>query len=491
MKKKVVVIGAGFAGLSAATELASKGLDVMVVEKNSSPGGRAGKVETNGFNFDKGPSWYWMPEIFEDFFARYGNKSSDFYHLTRLDPSYRIYFSDSDVMDLPADFSDLKQVFENYQSGAGNNLEKFIEQADRKYKIAMEQFIHKPGLSATEYFSPLLLKYLFTLGLTGSFSAHARKFFTDKRLLQAISFPILFLGGTAESTPAMYSLMNYADMKLGTWYPEGGFYTVSKAFEQVALSTGVKIEYNFPIDKINVLDGKAIGVSSGKDFLKADYILAAADYHHVETHLLPITSRSYSYRYWSGRTLSPSALLYYIGVKRKLSGLLHHTLFFDTNFDQHAHSIYKQPGWPDEPSSYLSCTSLTDTSTAPEGMENLFALIPVAAGLTDSKLIRSKYYNIVIQRIKQLTGEDISGDVVVNMSYAQSDFSNEFNSFKGNAYGLANTLMQTAFLRPRVKSRQVKNLFYAGQLTVPGPGVPPAIISGQIAAGELIKSINR
>jgi phytoene desaturase len=254
---------------------------------------------------------------------------------------------------------------------------------------------------------------------------------------------------------------------------------------------GVKIEYNFPIDKIHVSDGKAIGVSSGKDFLKADYILAAADYHHVETHLLPITSRSYSYRYWSGRTLSPSALLYYIGVKRKLSGLLHHTLFFDTNFDQHAHSIYKQPGWPDEPSIYLSCTSLTDTSTAPEGMENLFALIPVAAGLTDSKLIRSKYYNIVIQRIKQLTGEDISGDVVVNMSYAQSDFSNEFNSFKGNAYGLANTLMQTAFLRPRVKSRQVKNLFYAGQLTVPGPGVPPAIISGQIAAGELIKSIIR
>lgn len=484
---KVIIIGAGFSGLAAASVLAKAGFDVTVLEKNSMPGGRARKFSESGFTFDMGPSWYWMPDVFEKFFALFNKTSQDYYQLQRLDPSYRFYFGKHEIVDVPATFSEIVDIFEKEEPGAGNELIRFLKEAEYKYKVSMNRFVYKPGLSILEFVRPEILASLFKLQMFRSFDSHLKLYFKSQRIRQMLEFPILFLGGTAKSTPALYSLMNYGDIELGTWYPVGGMYKVVEGMVELAASLGVKFIYNSPVESFEVRNNRITSViSAGKQY-EAPYVLASADYQFVEQNLLPLQYRTYSEKYWNSRVLSPSSLIFYLGIDKKLEGLEHHTLFFDQDFSKHADAIYENPGWPENPSLYFSCTSKTDPTVAPEGMENLFVLIPVAPDLEDTEEIREKYFQIILDRFEHLTGQDISNNIVFKRSYAHTDFESDYNAFKGNAYGLANTLMQTAFLKPKMRSKKVKNLFYTGQLTVPGPGVPPALISGEMAARLIIK----
>jgi phytoene desaturase len=302
-----------------------------------------------------------------------------------------------------------------------------------------------------------------------------------------LEFPILFLGGTGKTTPALYSLMNYGDIKLGTWYPVGGMYNIVEGMVALATSLGVKFIYNSPVESLTVKNGKITSVVAAGNQYEAPYVLASADYQYVEQQLLSAEYRTYSDKYWNSRVLSPSSLIFFLGIDKKLEGIEHHTLFFDQDFSKHADAIYEKPGWPENPSLYFSCTSKTDPTVAPEGMENLFVLIPIAPGLEDTGEIREKYFQIILERFEHLTGQDISKNIVYKRSYAHTDFESDYNAFKGNAYGLANTLLQTAFLKPKMRSKKVENLFYAGQLTVPGPGVPPALISGEMAAKLILE----
>lgn len=485
--KKVIVIGAGFSGLAAASVLAQEGFDVTVLEKNSTPGGRARKFAENGFTFDMGPSWYWMPDVFEKFFALFNKTPQDYYQLQRLDPSYRFYFGKDEIVDVPATFVEIVDIFEKEEAGAGNALIKFLKEAEYKYNVSMSKFVYKPGISVLEFAHTEMLASVFKLHMFRSFDSHLKHYFKSPRLRQMLEFPILFLGGTGKTTPALYSLMNYGDIKLGTWYPVGGMYNVVEGMVQLATSLGVKFIYNSPVKELEVKNGKIASVLAASQRYEAPYVLASADYQHVEQQLLPAQSRTYSEKYWNSRILSPSSLIFYLGIDKKLEGIEHHTLFFDQDFSKHADAIYEKPGWPENPSLYFSCTSKTDATVAPEGMENLFVLIPVAPGLEDTEEIREKYFQIVLERFKHLTDQDISENIVFKRSYAHADFESDYNAFKGNAYGLANTLLQTAFLKPKMRSKKVKNLFYTGQLTVPGPGVPPALISGEMAAKLIIK----
>jgi phytoene desaturase len=485
--KKVIIIGAGFSGLAAASVLAQAGLEVIVLEKNSTPGGRARKFSANGFTFDMGPSWYWMPDVFEKYFALFGKSPEDFYKLKRLDPSYRFYFGKDEIVDMPATFSEIVNIFEKEEKGAGAELFSFLKEAEYKYMVAMSKFVYKPGLSVLEFAQPEMLASVFRLHMFRSFDSHLKQHFKSPRLRQMLEFPILFLGGTAKSTPALYSLMNYGDIQLGTWYPEGGMYKIVEGMVELATSLGVTFVYNSPVDSFVFSNNKISTVNAAGKQYEAPYILASADYQYVEQKLLPEQFRSYSEKYWNSRVLSPSSLIFYLGLGTKLEGIEHHTLLFDQDLSKHADSIYETPCWPEYPSIYLSCTSKTDPKVAPGGMENVFALIPVAPGLEDTNETREKYYQIVVERIKHLTGQDISKHIIFRQSYAHKDFESDYNAFKGNAYGLANTLLQTAFLKPKMRSKKVSNLFYTGQLTVPGPGVPPALISGEIAARLIMK----
>ncbi|MGX7688434.1 phytoene desaturase family protein [Flectobacillus roseus] len=487
--KKVIVIGAGFSGLAAATGLADKGYDVTILEKNSMAGGRARVFEAEGFTFDMGPSWYWMPDIFDNYFAKFNKKTSDYYDLVRLDPSYAVILEGNETIALPAGVDKLEALFEEMEPGSGAKFREFLRQAEYKYDVGINQFVWKPSRSISEFVSVKLLYDVVRLDVFQSFAKHIRKFFTDDKILKLMEFPILFLGATPENTPAMYSLMNYAEMQLGTWYPMGGMHKIVKGMVALAEEKGVKILYNQEVQKVVVNNGIAKQVITSQGTFDTDAVVASADYHHVEDKILGQTYRNYDEEYWDKRVMAPSSLLFYLGVNKRIPKLLHHNLFFDEDFSLHAHEIYTEPKWPSKPLFYASAPSVTDSSVAPEGCENIFLLIPVAPDLEDTEEMREKYYSILMERLEKYCGTSIRDSVVYKRSYAHRDFKQDYHAFKGNAYGLANTLMQTALLKPTLKSKKIQNFYYTGQLTVPGPGVPPSLISGLLVASELDKEM--
>jgi phytoene desaturase len=486
-KINIAVIGAGFAGLSAAALLAKDGHQVTLYEKNNGIGGRARLFSEQGFVFDMGPSWYWMPEVFENFYNQFGYTAADFYDLKRLDPSYKVFWQDSSNWDIPAHLNELSVLFEKYERGSGKRLEAFMLECKTKYEAGMQKFVWKPALSITEFADLQLLKEVFKLDLFKSVSKNIRKYFKHPKLIELLEFPVLFLGAKPNETPALYTLMNYADMGLGTWYPMGGMHQIIKAFEKIAIEQGVTIKTNSSVEGI-VLKGKSIDqIVINNQTINVDNVVCAADYHFFEQNIVPESHRIYTPNYWDTRTMAPSSLLFYLGLDKKIEGLQHHNLFFDKDFTAHAEEIYTTHIWPKDPLFYACCPSKTDATLAPEGHENLFILIPVSTYIKDDKLLHQQYLDKVIDRMEKLTKQEIRSHIVYQRSYAHQDFIDDYNAYRGNAYGLANTLRQTAFLKPKMTSKKIDNLIYTGQLTVPGPGMPPSIISGQLAASLINK----
>ncbi|MBU2019195.1 MAG: phytoene desaturase, partial [Bacteroidetes bacterium] len=479
------ILGAGISSLSAASFLAREGYQVTIFEKNETIGGRARKFEHDGFVFDMGPSWYWMPDVFDRFFESFGKKTSDYYDLKRLDPSYRIFWDDQTKTDVPAKLSDLYNWFESLEPGSSVFLQKFLKEAEYKYNVGMKDLVHKPSLKITEFADLRILKGLFSMHLLKDFASYIRKYFTHPKILSLLEFPVLFLGAMPSETPALYSLMNYADLSLGTWYPMGGMHKIIEGFEKVAREQGVEIITNAEIVSIEKTKNKATKIVTKNNSYEADLFISGADYNHTEG--LLNGAANYTEKYWDKRVMAPSCLLYYVGVNKKVDGLKHHNLFFDAPFNQHAVEIYKDPQWPKNPLFYVCCPSKTDPSVAPEGKENLFFLIPLAPNLKDSEEERNKYFELLLQRIKEQTGEDLKPNIEFTRSYCIEDFKTDYHAYKGNAYGLANTLKQTAILKPRLKNKRLNNFYYTGQLTVPGPGVPPSIVSGEVVAKQVIK----
>ena len=482
MKKKATILGAGISGLSAASFLAQSGWDVTIVEKNPTIGGRARQFSHEGFVFDMGPRWYWMPDVFEQFYQKFGYTSSDFYELKRLDPSYRVYWPDQTHSDIPATMGELEAMFESFEPGSALKLRDFLKDAKYKYEVGMKDLVYKPSMKVTEFMDLRLLKGLFSMDLTNSFSTYINRYFSHPKLRSLLEFPVLFLGAMPKDTPALYSLMNYADMELGTWYPMGGMYKFIEAFEKIAKEQGVKIVTDAQITSLEKENGSvraAIDIHGNR--YESDVFISSADYQHTEKALLNGSS-NYSDAYWDKRVMAPSALLYYVGINKRVSNILQHNLFFDESLEEHGKEIYKNPQWPSAPLFYLSAPSLTDPSAAPEGCENLFFLIPIAPDLSDDEETRERYFNILLERLKNLTGNDIKDNIVYKRSFSISNFKEDYHAFKGNAYGLANTLKQTAIFKPQIKNKNLRNFYYTGQLTVPGPGVPPSIISGEVVA---------
>lgn len=485
--QSVLVIGSGFAGLSAASFMAKNGWQVTVVEKNNTPGGRARQFISDGFIFDSGPSFYWMPDVFERYFNQFGKSVSDYYSLERLDPSYRIYWEDS-VTDIPAPYAELKKLFESLEPGSGEQLDKYLQAAAYKYEVGMKKMVYKPGLSIAEFLDWQTIKGAFKLQLFSSIRKEIARHFKHPQLRQLMEFPVLFLGALPQDTPALYSLMNYADIMGGTWYPQGGMYAVVEGMYQLAKETGVQFCFDEEVKSFEMAENKVKTVITSKGRYQPDAVISGADYHFTEKNLLPEKFRTYSENWWNKKTMAPSCLLYYVGLNKKLKNAVHHSLFFDVAFEQHGNEIYNRPQWPTDPLFYVSIPSLTNKNAAPPGQEALVLLVPVASGLEgDDEELREKYFQKLLDRLEKHFNQSIRDAVVFKKSYSVSDFATDYNSYRGNAYGLANTLRQTAIFRPACRSKKVKNLFFAGQLTVPGPGVPPCIISGEVAAKQVMR----
>jgi len=484
MNRKISIIGSGFSSLSASCYLAKAGFDVSIYEKNNTVGGRARQLKKDGFTFDMGPSWYWMPDIFDKFFADFGKKTSDFYALDKLSPAYKIFFQD-DVITIGDSLDKIAVEFERIEKGSSVHLKTFIKQAQENYDIAINKVVLRPGLSPLELVTPETIMRVDQFFKT--ISGEVRKKFKNPKLVSTLEFPVLFLGAKPSKTPSFYNFMNYADFGLGTWHPKGGMYEIIKAMKSLAEELGVTIHTASPISKIVVEQGITKGVICNGQLKPADVVLSGADYHHSET-LLDKQYRQYSEKYWDTKTFAPSSLLFYVGFDKKMSGVEHHNLFFDTDFELHAEEIYDTPKWPKDPLFYANFPSVTDSSMAPDGCETAFFLVPIAPNLEDTPELRTQYFNMILKRFEQKTNQNVEKNIIFMESFCVKDFIEEYNSYKGNAYGLANTLTQTAFLRPNLKSKKVKNLFFTGQLTVPGPGVPPALISGKLVSELILKN---
>lgn len=488
-KPRVSIIGSGISGLIAASTAAKNGCEVDIFEKNAEPGGRIRSMHHRGFTFDMGPSWYWMPDIIEDHFKKFGHTASDFYDLVQLDPSYSVFWKDEPPLRVPADLSEMYDWMEAREPGSSRKMERFLDQARKKYEVGMWDLAQKPMQKPSDYMDFSLVGKAFQMDLFKSMHRHITQFFKDPHIISLLSFPVLFLGGTARQIPALYSLMNYADLKLGTWYPMGGMVKLTEAWHQIATELGVRFHFNEEIREIHVNGDRVKALKTTEKYFPTEALIASGDYHHVEQELLPPYYRHYSESYWQKRTMSPSSLLFYVGVNTKVPGLTHHNLFFDEDLDRHSYSIYTEPEWPRKPLFYVCCPSKTDDSVAPDGFENLFVLIPIAPDLDESPEIHDFYFDLIMQRMEKRLNFNIRPHVLFKKSFGVQDFKREYNSFKGNAYGLANTLNQTAGLKPSMRPKNIENMVYAGQLTVPGPGIPPSLISGRMAADLLTKQI--
>jgi phytoene desaturase len=487
MKKTIAIIGSGFSALSASCYLKQQGFSVTIFEKNDTVGGRARQLKKEGFTFDIGPSWYWMPDIFEKFFNDFGTSTSDFYELDKLSPAYKIFFKD-EIITIGDTMDKICAEFERIEPGSSKPLRQFIDKAATNYDIAINKVVLKPGISPFELVTPETAARVDQFFKT--ISSDVRKKFKNPKLISTLEFPVLFLGAKPSNTPSFYSFMNYADFGLGTWHPKGGMYEVIKAMKTLAERLGVVIHTNSPVEKIVVEGKNATSIMINGDKKSFDIVLSGADYHHSET-LLDKNYRQYSESYWSKKTFAPSSLLFYVGFDKKLKNVEHHNLFFDTNFETHAEEIYDNPKWPKDPLFYANFPSVTDASMAPKDCETGFFLIPIAPGIEDTEALRAQYFDIILSRFEKLTGQDVINNIIFKESFCVKDFIKEYNSYKGNAYGMANTLSQTAFLRPKLKSKKVNNLYFTGQLTVPGPGVPPSLISGKLVAQLINKYHNK
>ncbi|MHA6697306.1 phytoene desaturase family protein [Chryseobacterium sp. A321] len=482
---KIAIIGSGFSGLSAAAYSAKAGHEVHVFEKHNQPGGRARQFTTReGYVFDMGPSWYWMPDIIDRFFKDFGFKTTDFFDLISLNPQFEMVFSDENL-EVPESLEELKIVFEKIEKGASIQLEKFMESAKFKYEVGMQDFVNKPCHNWGEFISPKIAKSALKLDLLSNFRSYVSRYFKNEKLRTLMEFPVIFLGASPKNIPALYSLMNYGGYALGTHYPMGGFYQLVLAMQQVGEKQGVTFHFNAAVEKINADKHKVKSLTIDGKAYEFDAVIASSDYHHTETLLDPVY-RNYDENYWAKKTFAPSSLIYYLGVSEKMDNLKHHTLFFENDLDEHIDCIYGDKKWPEKPLFYVCCPSKTDPNVAPEGKENLFLLMPLAIGINDEEAIREKYLHEMLERIEKHTGMvGIKSKIEYKKSYCVSDFMTDYNAYGGNAYGLANTLSQTAVLKPKIRNKRLNNLFYTGQLTVPGPGVPPSIISGKIVASEV------
>ena len=484
--RSVAVVGGGFGGLSAACYLADAGANIEILEKNEAVGGRASTLEAEGFEFDMGPSWYLMPDVFERFFGHFDKTPEDYYDLQRLDPHYRIFWKDGDRMDVTPDLDQVRAAFEARESGAAEAFDEYIERSAANYRRSMDGFVYTDRPRYRDWVDLDVIRAApVGLQLLGTMDDYVGKFFDNPKLQQVMQYTLVFLGGAPQNTPAIYNMMSHVDFNMGVYYPDGGIGAVVDAFADLATELGVTISTDAEATEITRRrEGFLVDTADGQR--RPDIVVSDADYAHTEQTLLPEHERGYDADYWDERTYAPSAFLLYLGVEGDVEPLAHHTLVLPTDWDPHFAQIFDEPAWPDDPAYYLCVPSRTDDSVAPDGHSNLFALVPIAPELEDSSEIRERYRDSILADIADNTGVDLRDRIVLEERFSISEFADRYNSTQGSALGLAHTLRQTSLFRPPHRSKAVPDLYFAGSFTTPGIGMPMCVISGEHAANAVI-----
>ncbi len=483
-----MVIGAGFGGLAAAAYLARDGYDVTVLEKNAQPGGRALVHKTKGFTFDLGPSWYMMPDVFDDFFAAFGKKTGDYYKLVQLDPSYRV-FSSGNVFDVHSLANGGLDVFEKIEPGSAKKVAKLLKKTKKEYELVRGSLLDNTYENPLKVVNSASLQMASNPLLLASYHRRIKRTVSHPDLQKILEFMVVFMGGSPKNIPAMYTLLTHTDFGLGIWYPLGGFGAVVDGFETLGRELGVTYRYNAEVTSIEATSGKVQAVHVGKERIVCDAVIANADYHHIDTKLLPTQYRSHSDKYWDSRVMSPSGVLLHLGINKRVKKLLHHTMFFDADWDAHFRQVFDTHEWSEKPLFYVGTPSKSDPRVAPKGCENIFILAPMSGGVAPTKKQIDALVDSLIDRLESELGEKLRDNIVVKEIRSEQYFEDALNAYKGNAFGLAHTLKQSAMLRPSLKSKKLSNLAYAGQYTNPGTGVPMVVLSGKLAAQITAKTL--
>lgn len=474
---KIVVIGAGFGGLATAALLAKEGHEVSLIEKNRYLGGRAKVQKTLGYTFDMGPSWYMMPDLFERYFALFDKKPSDYYKIQKLEPSYEVFGKTNSL--LMGSSEQTKKSFSRLNSQDAKNLKSYLDNGQHKYEFAKKYYLFNNyrNLSKLPFKS---LPYLLFYNPLRNYDSFVNKYFKDDLIRKTMKFMTVFLGGSPKSISSLYSLLGYADVNLGIWYPIGGFGSIVNAFENINKEYGVKIYKNEPVEEIIIKKSKVLGVKTKNLNMPADIVISNADYHFTERNLIKKQEhRSYKKKYWDNISMSPSAILIFLGINKKIPKLKHHSLFFDSDWQDHFDSI-TDGKIIENPLFYVSTPSKSDDTVSPKGKENIFILIPTPSGVKPTKEQTNKIFNNVIQRMEKTLNTSIKDHIEVKIIKDAAYFEEEFNSFKGSSFGASHTTKQSAILRPKLKSNKVKGLYFVGQYTNPGTGVPLVISSAEL-----------
>lgn len=488
--KQALVIGGGFAGMASAAKLSKQGMEVTLLERHDRLGGRGRSWEKNGYTFDMGPSWYLMPEVFEQFFEDLGKNREEYYSLKKLAPYYRVFFEGEGTVDIGPDRDGINKVFDDLEENGSEKLKKYLGKASYKYKVAIEEFLYREYRSIFQFINPRLVLQGSRLGVFGDLHSHVKKYFTDHRAQKILEYAMVFLGNSPSNAPALYSIMSHVDLVQGVYFPHGGMNKMVEGMHSLLEDLGVKIKLNTDVTGITYSNGMATGVETNTGNLPADVVLATGDYYQIEQKLLDQKVRNYSPKYWNKAVVAPSMFIMYLGVSKKLTGLKHHNLFFAKEWNNHFDEIFKHPEWPDNPSYYVSVTSDDDDSMSPEGKENVFVLVPVAPGLSADEQFRKQYGDKIIRHLENLCGEKFRDSIEVQRYYSGEEFTEDYGALKGTALGLAHTLGQTAVFRPSMRNKHLKNMFYAGQYTHPGVGVPMTLIAADIVSKAIGKEFN-
>lgn len=485
----VLIVGAGIGGLSLAALLAENGKQVTIIEKNSSPGGRARYYKEQGYTFDMGPSWYIMPDIYEKYFNNLGLNISDCYNLVRIDPSYRIFFKNSEKIDISSNLGENLKLFNTFEKNGGEKLKKYLEKAERDYKVAVDQLLMRDYDLLRNLVSGRLILDSLKLPLFGNIDDYISNIFTSEKAKRILEYSIGFIGGSPKNTPSIYYIMNYVDLNLGVWYPIGGIGKIVEKLFELCNKRGVNFLFNENVTKITTEKGTVTGVETSKENYKAEIVIVNADYPHSELNLLETSNRTYPKKYWDNKLFAPSALVIYIGLSKKIQNLVHHNLYLAGDWNLSFNILYDldDPEWPANVSYYVNVTSKTDPSISPKQGETIFILIPTPENFSDTTEARELLYKKILQHIEKIIGEEIIGYEKVKRIFGPNDFVEDYNAFKGTSLGLVHTLTQSAIFRPSHRSKKIKNLYYNGHYTHPGIGIPLVLMSSQILSKNLIE----
>lgn len=485
MNKSVVIVGAGLGGLALAARLARMGHRVTVLEKNSTPGGRCGVLEADGYRFDIGPTLLLMPDVLRRLFTDLGRNPDDYLDLRRLDPNYRLHFRDGSSFDFHSDREKMKEVLERIEPGAGEGFRRFLEDAGYAYRKARSHFVERNFTRAGEFFTMENLALLFQMKAHRKLFRLISSYFKDERLRQAFSFQTMYLGLSPYESPALYTLLPWTEFEEGIWYPMGGMHQLARSMERLVIEEGGTIRYDAPVRKFETSGGRVrrVVLESGEP-IDADLVVANADLPYVKEKLVPRANESApKWKYTS------SGWLLHLGLTRRYDHAPHHSVVFPRDYARNFREIFESRTLPDDPAFYICRPSATDPSVAPEGHDVLYLLAPMPhlEGNVDWSEASPRLREHFLTRLEELGFDGIRTSIAVERSWTPVDFRDRLNLSAGCAFGLSHDMLQVGWFRPHNRDERHENLYYVGASTHPGTGIPMVLFSAELVEQRIRK----